>query len=123
MQNFKGFQNLDKLVWDRMTSRGHGQNTSSRMKTPPSLARYRSTTKNHLHNYSHRPFCRELFSASFETFSGARRCSETEKISKYHQKLKKSFFCIFMVYPQKFEDCEIRQDQQVSQKNVIFWIY
>ncbi len=30
---------------------------------------------------------------------------------------------IFTVYPQKFEDCEIRQDQQVRQKNVIFWIY
>jgi hypothetical protein len=43
-----------------------------------------------------------------------------QKISKYHQKLKKSFFCIFMVYPQKFEDCEIRQDQQVSQKNFGF---
>ncbi len=30
---------------------------------------------------------------------------------------------IFMVYPQNIENCEIRQDQQVRQKNVIFWIY
>jgi hypothetical protein len=30
---------------------------------------------------------------------------------------------IFMAYPQKFEDCEIRQDQEVRQKNVIFWVY
>ena len=34
MQNFKGFQNLDKLVWDGMIWRGHSQNASSRMKTP-----------------------------------------------------------------------------------------
>ncbi len=32
-------------------------------------------------------------------------------------------FCNFMVYPQKFEDCEIRRFSQARQKNVIFWIY
>ncbi len=34
MQNFKGFQNLDDLVLDGMTSQGYSQNISSRMKTP-----------------------------------------------------------------------------------------
>ena len=34
MQNFKGFQNLDKFFWDSMTSRGYSQYTSSRIKTP-----------------------------------------------------------------------------------------
>ena len=34
MQNFKGFQNLDKMIWDRITSRGYSQYTSSKMKTP-----------------------------------------------------------------------------------------
>ncbi len=41
----------------------------------------------------------------------------------YYENLKKPFFCILVVYPQKFENCEIRQDQEVRQKNVIFWIY
>ncbi len=34
MQNFKGYQNPDKLVLDSMTSRSYRQNTSSRKKTP-----------------------------------------------------------------------------------------
>ena len=60
---------------------------------PPSVVEDRSLTKSHFHNYWHMRFCRELFSASFETCPDSRRWTETEKISKYYQNVKKAIFC------------------------------
>ena len=68
---------------------------------PPTLARYRSPTKNHLHNCWHRLFCRELFSAHFQTIPDARRWTETEKTSKYYQNVKKAIFLHFNGLPSK----------------------
>jgi len=59
---------------------------------PPSLVKDWSLTKTHLYNYSHKRFCRKLFSASFETRPNFRQWTETEKISKYCQNAKKVIF-------------------------------
>jgi hypothetical protein len=102
MQNFKGFQNLDKLIWARMTSRGYSEYTTPRMKTPLPLR-----GADHL---------RKIICTTVDVDYFV----ENEESLKILPKCEKA---IFPVYPQKFEDCEIRQDQQVRQKNVIFWIY
>ena len=66
---------------------------------PSFLVKRQSLAKGYLFNYLRRPFCRELFSASSETFLDSTERAETKKNSKYRQNVKEPFFRIFMVHP------------------------
>ncbi len=48
------------------------------------------------------PFCRELFSVSFESFPGSTERAAVENISKYSQNMKKGFFPNFYDPRKKF---------------------
>ena len=131
MQNFKGFQNLDKLVWDSMTPRGYSQNTSSRttinhiplpLRKTDRLLKLICITVD-MNHFVENHFVENSFLHILRPFPTL--CDEQRRIKSQNtiKMWKKSFFCIFMVYPQKFEDCEFRHFSQVRQTNVIFWIY
>ena len=58
-----------------------------------SLVRKTCMEKTYLCDNPNQPFCGKLFAASFETFLSIRRTeNEREKISKYHQNMKKLDF-------------------------------
>jgi len=121
MQNFKGFQNLDKLIWASMTLRGYSEYTTPRMKT---LLPLRGA--DHLRKIIFTTVDTDYFVEN--SFLHILRLiptlgDEQRRRKPQNTKLPKCEQVIFTVYPQKFEDCEIRQDQQVRQKKVILWIY
>ena len=93
---------------------------------PPPIVKGRSVTKSQFLNYWNRWFCREFFSASFETLLDSKAMSKDWENLKILPKCEKipfsGFLKIFMVYPKNWRLVTLGIFLLVHQKNLIFWI-